>query len=818
MTHNHSAITPCLGAEAVARQLGHGKQRREGAGWKTCCPAHDDDNPSLSVTDAADGSLLVFCHAGCAQDAVLAALADMGVAVRASSKRSSVRRSASNSNKKKHGAVPLLPIPREAPRFSPGVGRQHWTYHDASGRPLFHVARQDKPGGKSILPYLYAERPGGHREYVPMHHPFPRPLFNLEQLAAQPDAPVIVVEGEKKVAAAQARFPGFVGTCSSGGANSATKSDWSPLAGKDVIIWRDNDKAGETYARDVARLAHAVGAQVKIVTLPAGLPDGWDLADPLPNGVTDVDLLRGLETAAPCVPALEQAPTERKTSNGRPPSTEPEGRARPTEMMIELALAACSFCHNASRVPYAVVDRGGYIETWPIASPEFRLWLSSQLYRETGQAPTGAALDTVLDSLKARALFDSPVREVHLRVAKVGAGYVIDIGDDQRRVIKVDAAGWKLVASTDVLFHRPSSMRALPVPELGGSMEALRPFVNLGEKEFDMALAWMIEALRPDTHKPLLELSGPMGSAKSSTQARLRQLIDPNAADLRAPPRKSIELMVMATNSYMVSLENVSSLGAEMQDDLCRLSTGAGFGTRRLYANFDEALTCLMRPVMINGIAPNASRQDLIDRTVSLSVMPIKTYVSALSLDAEFAAARPKIFGAMLDLFAKALAVLPSVSIAPDKIPRMADFAAMGEAVFRSIGHAPETFVRHYDELKTEAAVRALDDSATAVCLQALLDDALEGIEVNFKQLLELLEKYASKGMKRLPDTPKALSGELTRLQTALTRVGIIVQRIEPRTSRGYVVRITRSADVHGAGSARSEAEQSDGPAMPPAS
>ncbi len=44
----------------------------------TCCPAHDDCDPSLSIKDG-DAGILVFCHAGCPQDAVIDALKAQGL-------------------------------------------------------------------------------------------------------------------------------------------------------------------------------------------------------------------------------------------------------------------------------------------------------------------------------------------------------------------------------------------------------------------------------------------------------------------------------------------------------------------------------------------------------------------------------------------------------------------------------------------------------------------------------------------------------------------------------------------------------------------
>jgi DNA primase len=51
----------------------HAEARRDGDGWKICCPAHEDKNPSLSVAEK-NGRLLFHCHAGCKQDDVLRAL------------------------------------------------------------------------------------------------------------------------------------------------------------------------------------------------------------------------------------------------------------------------------------------------------------------------------------------------------------------------------------------------------------------------------------------------------------------------------------------------------------------------------------------------------------------------------------------------------------------------------------------------------------------------------------------------------------------------------------------------------------------------
>jgi uncharacterized protein (DUF927 family) len=129
-------------------------------------------------------------------------------------------------------------------------------------------------------------------------------------LLAALEAPVIVTEGEKKADAVARLFPGHVGTTSMGGAMAARQSDWSSLAGRDLIIWPDHDEPGRRYARDVEALALSAGAAtIAIVTVPRDWPEGWDLADPLPDGVPPSRLAQLLHAAVPTAsPSPEAEP------------------------------------------------------------------------------------------------------------------------------------------------------------------------------------------------------------------------------------------------------------------------------------------------------------------------------------------------------------------------------------------------------------------------------------------------------------------------------------------------------------------------------
>ena len=116
-------------------------------------------------------------------------------------------------------------------------------------------------------------------------------------------------------------------------------------------------------------------------------------------------------------------------------------------------------------------------------------------------------------------------------------------------------------------------MRPLPVPERGGTIDALRPFLNLKfDAEFVVTVSWTLACLRNRGPYPVLALAGEQGSAKSTFLAILRALLDPNTAPLRALPREDRDLFIAASNGHVLAFDNVSGLSPWISDTLCRLA------------------------------------------------------------------------------------------------------------------------------------------------------------------------------------------------------------------------------------------------------
>jgi hypothetical protein len=284
-----------LDARAIAEGLGNYK--RSGDGFMACCPAHEDNNPSLSIKDGSDNRVLVHCFAGCTQERVI----DRLDALSLWHERKAISQSKAPTHEQKPNIAEdeiITPVPSQAgtpdwAKFSQGKPSSVYEYRDENGLLLMLVARFDKAdGSKDFKPFIFARNQRGEQRWINRSLPEPRPLWGLLDLAKRADADVLLVEGEKTALAARDIFQGKVVMTWSAGAGSVAKADFTPLKERNVILWPDNDEAGRKAMRKLANMLKAIGAKrVLMVQVPVELGKGWDVADPVTHGVNLHELL-----------------------------------------------------------------------------------------------------------------------------------------------------------------------------------------------------------------------------------------------------------------------------------------------------------------------------------------------------------------------------------------------------------------------------------------------------------------------------------------------------------------------------------------------
>lgn len=234
------------------------------------------------------------------------------------------------------GTAPLDPITVPTPSATPKVMAKLPLAHPTLGRPSVTWDYNDENGALVCCVMRFATADGG-KEYRPLSKvnggwvwkapPAPRPLYGLDMLALFPERErdVILCEGEKAADAAQRLLPDALAVASMNGAQSPTKTDWAPLAGRRVRIWPDADAAGADYAQTAAKLALEAGAEsveiLDLASLGESQPQGWDAADAVEDGWKPEQLAAAAQWKA----VTPRAPsTPHQTKNTQKPASHDE--------------------------------------------------------------------------------------------------------------------------------------------------------------------------------------------------------------------------------------------------------------------------------------------------------------------------------------------------------------------------------------------------------------------------------------------------------------------------------------------------------------
>jgi putative DNA primase/helicase len=348
-----------------------------GSSWSARCPAHDDRNPSLSVSEGDDGRALVYCHAGCETTDVVKALGlEMSdlmppmPMLPARPRRRSTPPAAAEATASGPLPAPPLPAPPSPPRRIVAT----YDYRDECGKLQYQVVRYEPKEFRQ-------RRPDGNGGWIWNVGDTRRVLYRLHELleakrqSASPT--VFVVEGEKD--ADRLAREGLISTTCAQGAGKWKQTDDSALEGCHAVIVPDNDAQGLKHAEQVAAALHGRAASVRVVALP-GLPEKGDVSDWLDVGHTVSELRELVE----------------KTSSWAPEESHESGDAEPAEDREDATARLCSDVGNAARFVHQ--HRGQF--RWCCPQGQWYVWGGTHWAIDDREKLLAAAKDTALTILE----------------------------------------------------------------------------------------------------------------------------------------------------------------------------------------------------------------------------------------------------------------------------------------------------------------------------------------------------------------------------------------------------------------------------------
>jgi hypothetical protein len=497
-----------------------------------------------------------------------------------------------------------------------------------------------------------------------------------------------------------------------------------------------------------------------------------------------------------------------------------------TEMLIEYAQAKATFFHTPDRKAYAAVDVEGHDQNYRIDRADFADWVLGEYWSreeerlsEKQQAldgpmhvPGNEPLPAVVrdrdmkDSIRqlsALAMFrGEEVPAVYRRIGKHEDALYLDMCDSEWRQIEVTRDGWRMVegSTSPVKFSRMPGMLPFPEPESGGSLAPLRNLLHLGkdkeeERNWLLIVAWLVQALTTDGAYTILSFLGNQGASKSSTQGVIRNIVDPNYVPIRKKPREVRDLFIAASNSWCVSLDNMSRVPEWISEALCIIVYHGAFAVRQNYEDEDEVLFKARRPALINGIGDILTFPDLLDRAAIVRIPPFETDPDAQRLaddevDAEAKRFGPQVFGALLDLVVEYLNRKPTIEN-PDT--RMVAYAKVGIAVEAALREKGEEFEIGFMDAYLVSRGEADEIALEAFPVASVLIRYAKGFpkrdpwEGTVEELLDDLNGMAGESLRRSdgwPTNPRMLGQQLDALQTNLLGAQVTMEKL-PRGHGG---------------------------------
>ncbi len=798
--------------ESTRHVLDHLKGvRRCGEGWTALCPAHDDSDPSLSIQYSESGQILVHCFAGCTQEAVISELRALGVW-----SKPSVNRLGNRSNLKSNNRGP------DATRYCSEIWAQCLEVTDdadhlvrvyletrgldSKGLPdciRLHPSLRYINNGQSAnsYPTMVARISGQDHDLVGLLRTFlssngqkanvaqaKKALGRVSGGAIRLDTPsetLALAEGlETALAVRQAT--GLPTWCAVSASNLKKVS--IPESVSTVHIFGDKDRnlKGQNSASEACDLLYRKGKTVY-----------WHLPrQQIPQDKQGIDWLDTLVSEG----ASAFKATVQEDEAWKPMKKNSNSDEKPTQAQILIEIAADSeFFSSPDQVSYVTFLVGQHSETWPVKSKTFRLWLTHRFYEAKSKPPSSQALRSTLEFLEAKAQFEGPTHPIFTRVAEHKGRTYFDLADHEWRVAEVTPQGWQIISDPPVKFRRSAGVLPLPLPEAGGCIEELWKILNCGSRaNWILLLAWLLASLRPRGPYFVLVLYGEQGSSKSFLERLLRSLIDPSTPPVRTAPKDERDLMIGARHHWILALDNLSHVPEWLSDALCRLSTGGGLATRRLFTDDEEEIFDATRPSVLNSIESVVTRADLVDRglIVELPQIPDERRRPEKEILAEFDRMRPRILGALLDAVSVGLKNFETVTL--DSLPRMADAAKWVAACEPALPLETGEFLETYLGNRAGAVEATLEADPLAATVRALMEDkpSWEGTPSELLDELEHLADDRTCKSKAWPGSANWLSRKLRRSATFLRSAGIDIELPDQgRRGKDRVIRIRSGGD-----------------------
>lgn len=591
------------------------------------------------------------------------------------------------------------------------------------------------------------------------------PLFNLPAILAT-GGTVYLCEGEKASAAGTAA--GLLCTCTAHGAQSPAKTDFAPLAGRDVVILPDNDAPGREYAASVARLATDAGAaSVRIVELP-GLPPKGDLVEFLAAG-NDAVTVASLAAAAPVWTPPGAEKSEPKTGQASDAGatgfdsiraalwaitqeklSATEAHRKSAAAVVEWLHSRGRFYHHAERRDFASVmffDAARKL-LLPVQGDAFLAWLADALAVNRSErvfAFAAAAVETEGLSERSAAIIPAAywTRRARACYLSNGPGQMVRIAAGRVELVDNGADG--------ILFPYGATLESWTLTTPSDPFEAcalFRDMATAAPHGRDLFRLWGASLPSDPPCKPPACITAPAGAGKTALVRGLFRLYGLPEQVAAVTRNGDSDFWAGLDGGGIYCLDNADVKIDWLPDAAAAAATAGAHLKRRLYTDADKVTLRARAWLAITSLNPTfAADAGLADRLLVIRLNRRAGETAESSLFDEIAANRDAGLSWIAETLSGALADRGEVPAGLNQ--RHPDFAALAVRIGRAMGREAATVAALRAAESDKGLFNLENDNVGAALLELVsagpftgtageLFEALKGIDAGFDGRLSL--------------------------------------------------------------------------------
>jgi len=489
---------------------------------------------------------------------------------------------------------------------------------------------------------------------------------------------------------------------------------------------------------------------------------------------------------------------------------------------------------------FAKIFLEDHFEIIPVTRTKFARFITMCYYEQYGIIPNTESINSLVNLLQAKAEFGKLQYNLYLRVAEYQGDFYYDLTDEKHRCIKIskERGSWEILNGPPIPLFRRYSQTAQVISILEDDHhqlnslqnenivsgkkskendkleEFLSKLANIKDEKTKLLIkASIISYFVPDIPHIILMFHGPWGSAKTSLQKMIKEIVDPAKPSLLTFQQDKNEFLQQVAQNYLATFDNATHTPKWLPDEVCKTVTGIGHSKRALYTDDETKVYEFKHCLIFNGINIAFYEPDVLDRSIPIELPMIEVKDRRLDRDVfdQFYKMKPEIMTYIFNTLAKAVTLYPTIQTRG--LPRMADYALWCEAIARAMGYKANEFLKAYDEIRGIQNDEMVDSNPVAYALKIFVEsipvsstndsttnmsDEITLFEGTPIGLLQRLNELASSGgiditQRDWPKNRNWLIRKINIVKPALKQTCGIKIEVDRDTKNSSIIRIKKS-------------------------